>query len=420
MTANLLHVLLIEDSEDDAVIVVHELTRAGYTVVPERIDTPDGLVAALERTRWDLAIAGYAMLRFSGTAALSLLRAYDADLPFIFVSGTSGEDAAVAAMRAGAHDYIMKDHLARLVPAVERELGEAGIRRSRRAAEERLARLATHDALTDLPNRLLLHDRLRHAALASERAREPVALLVMGLDGFKAVTDSLGHDAGDRILQTVASRLRNLLRDSDFLARLGDDEFAILLPQTDGEGAMLAMQKFSRALRQPLVDQERSLAIGGSFGIACFPEHGPTGDALLQNAAIAMRVAKRADLGCTTYAAERDRHGHHRLTAIGELRDGIERDQFACEYQPIVSLDTGRVLIVEALARWRHPRLGWLPPSEFIDLAEQTGLIDPLTMILLDKALADWTGPHAQPGVALAVNLSRRNLRDPRLSDSDR
>jgi diguanylate cyclase (GGDEF)-like protein len=338
-------------------------------------------------------------------------------MPFIFVSGTIGEDAAVDAMRSGAHDYIMKGQLKRLLPAVERELREVAVRRSRQHAEERLVHLAYHDPLTDLPNRLLLHDRLEQAVLTAERMRVPLALVVLDLDSFKSINDSLGHYAGDSVLQQVASRLRGTLREVDTVARLGGDEFALLLPQTDGDGAERIVRTVQEDLQQPLVLDGHAFVVGGSFGIAWIPEHGPTGDALLQQADIAMHVAKRGDLGFAVYSAERDHGAHRRLTIITELRDGIERDHFSCEYQPIVNLQSGAVMAVEALARWRHPRLGSLPPSEFIDLAEQTGLIEPLTMMLLDKALAEWAALDARTGVRVAVNLSPRNLRDPDLPD---
>jgi diguanylate cyclase (GGDEF)-like protein len=410
-----LRLLLIEDSEDDAALVVRTLSRGGYDVTAERVDTPAALRAALDRQLWDVTIADYTMPGFSGTAALQILRERDADLPFIFVSGTIGEDSAVAAMKVGAHDYIMKGNLKRLVPAVERELREAAVRRERRRAEQRIAYLAYHDALTELPNRSLLHDRLEQAARAAHRDSKPLALLVMDLDGFKEINDTLGHHAGDRVLQHVATRVRSTLREADTVARLGGDEFAIMLPSTDVDGAILAAQKVLQEIERPLVVEGRPLAVRASVGVACFPEHGASAEALLQKADVAMYLAKTDRQGIAVYAADRDRHTHRRLTLIAELRQALDARQFFVEYQPIVQLKTGIVVGLEALVRWNHPQHGRLLPADFIELAEQTGLINPLTMIVLDTALAEWAGVDTPTPLTIAVNLSPRNLQDPEL-----
>jgi diguanylate cyclase (GGDEF)-like protein len=414
---NPLCVLLVEDAEDDAALVVRELTRGGYEVTFSRVDTAEALIAALEDARWDLAIADFSMPQFSGTAALTIVRQFDAEMPFIFVSGTIGEDAAVAAMRSGAQDYIMKGSLKRLVPAVERELREVAIRRWRKKAEERLAHLAYYDALTDLPNRVLLNDRLTQAMLASQRSGEPIALMVVDLDHFKAVNDSLGHHAGDRMLQEVAVRLRALLGESDTVARLGGDEFALMLLDTDARNATLMARKLLQRLNEPYVIQDRPFVVSASIGIASFPEHGTETDSVLQKADIAMYVAKSGGLGVAVYAPDRDRQAHRRLTLTTELREAIERDQFVCHYQPIVSLKTDAVIRIEALARWQHPAQGLLGPDEFIYLAEQMGLIEPLTMLLIDKVLTEWSAPGAHLPIPIAVNLSARHLRDPELPD---
>ena len=410
-----LRVLLIEDCEADARIVILELQRAGYEVTSRRVDTAAALVDALEHARWDLAIADFSMPQVGGTTALTILRHYDAEMPFVFVSGTTGEDAAVAAMKGGAQDYIMKGSLTRLVPAVERELREVDVRRSRKRAEERLAHLAYHDALTDLPNRVLLHDRLTQAMLGYHREAQPLALMVLDLDNFKAINDSLGHQAGDRVLQQIAARLRAGLRDTDTVARLGGDEFALLLPHTDLTGAESAAAKILQRLAAPYLLDDRSLVVGASVGLAVFPQHSTVADTLLQQADIAMYAAKNGGVGVAVYSADRDRQAHRRLHVISDLREAIDRDHFACHYQPIVNLATGGIAALEALARWQHPSQGLLPPSEFIELAEQTGLIEPLTLLLLDKALAEWSGGDAV-AIPIAVNLSARHLRDPSLA----
>ena len=309
--------------------MVRALTRGGYDVVHERVDAPLALTAALERQSWDIAIADYTMPTLPAAAAFDLLRQGDADLPFIFVSGTSGEDAAVAAMRIGARDYILKSHLERLAPAVERELGEAGARRERRRVEQRLAYLAYHDALTDLPNRLLLHDRLAQALRVANRAGSALALLLLDLNGFKEINDTLGHHAGDRILQCVASRMRGMLRGADTVARLGGDEFAVVLPVTDIDGALLAAQKVLHEIEQPCVIDHRPLSVRASLGIACFPEHGTLAETLLERADVAMYVAKSDGVGIAVYAPDHDHHTHRRLTLVAELRKGSARTSSA-------------------------------------------------------------------------------------------
>jgi diguanylate cyclase (GGDEF)-like protein len=415
--AGALRLLLIEDSRDDAELVVRALRQGEYDVTSRRVDTPEELLAALAGPAWDLVIADYTMPLFSGMAALALLRERNADMPFIFVSGTIGEDAAVAAMKNGANDYIMKGHLKRLVPAVERELRDAQVRRERRRAEQRLLHLAYHDALTDLPNRSLLFERLQQAVLGVQRDTQPLTLLVMDLDRFKEINDTLGHHAGDCVLQIVAARLRELLRGTDTVARLGGDEFALMLRFTDIEGAMLASRKILKHLERPMVIDGHHLTVHASIGIAHYPSHGSTAEALLQKADVAMYLAKADASGIAVYTPERHRHTHHRLTLVSELKQGLDAGQFVLDYQPIVHLRTSGIVAVEGLVRWNHPRKGRLLPAEFIDLAEQTGLIDQLTNCVMDQALGEWSGITRWTPATISVNLSPRNLLDQQLPD---
>jgi diguanylate cyclase (GGDEF)-like protein len=409
-----IRLLLIEDSSDDAELVVSALSRGGYDVVTKRVDTAAELTAALDREEWDVAIADYTMPGL-GTEALDLLRQRDADLPFIFVSGTIGEDAAVAAMQTGAHDYIMKGNLKRLAPAVERELRAAGVRRERRRVEQRLAYLAYHDALTELPNRTLLHDRLEQAIRIAYREGTRLSLLLLDLNGFKEINDTLGHQAGDRVLQSVARRVRGAVREADTVARLGGDEFAVVLPMADTDGALLTAQKVLRAIEEPCVIDRRSLSIRSSLGIACYPDHAVAAETLLQKADIAMYAAKTRRVGVSVYEPSSDVHTHRRLSLIAELRKGLDEAQFFLEYQPMMHLRTNAIVGVEALVRWNHPQQGRVMPADFIDLAEQTGLINPLTTIVLETAIREWTPLQTTPPTVVAVNLSSRTLQDQRL-----
>jgi diguanylate cyclase len=407
--------LLVEDSSADEALVIRALTHGGYEVMHECPRDPIALNEVLDHQSWDIAIADYTMTAFPARAIVDLIRQRDADLPLVFVSDTSGAAAAVAAMRMGARDYILKNQLERLAPAVERELGEAGARRERRRVEQRLAYLAYHDALTDLPNRLLLQDRLAQALRVATRANATLALLLLDLNGFKEINDTMGHHAGDRILQCVASRVRGMLRDADTVARLGGDEFAVVLPATDVDGALLAAQKVLHEIEQPCVIDHRALSVRASLGIACFPEHARAAGTLLERADLAMYVAKSDGVGIAVYAPDHDHHSHRRLTLVAELRNGLSENRFSVEYQPIVQLSTNVVTGVEALVRWNHPQHGRVMPSDFIHLAEQTGLINPLTTIVLETAIREWSQPPMDPPLTVAINLSPRTLQDPSL-----
>jgi diguanylate cyclase (GGDEF)-like protein len=403
-------ILVIEESERDAARVLRALADAGRQVEATRVGTPEALVTALRERRWDVAIADYALPSMSGERALAIVREHAGDLPFIFVSSTVGEDVAVEAMRIGAQDYILKDSLDRLASAIERELREAVVRRERRWHSERVAYLAYHDELTNLPNRTLLNDRLHQGILAAKRDARPLSLMALDLDGFKEVNDSWGHHAGDCVLQLVAARLRASLRESDTVARLGGDEFAVLLPGTDAAGAELAATKLLHELKAPMLIEGRPLVVTASLGIAAFPEHGTGEQELLQKADISMYAAKNDRSGYSVYAAERNGRADQRLALAAAMWHGLENGQFSLDYQPIVDLRTARVAALEALIRWDHPQLGRLPPNEFIQVAEQSGLITPLTLFAIGRSLSEW--PCALYPLTVAVNLSPRCLHD--------
>jgi diguanylate cyclase (GGDEF)-like protein len=414
-----LQVLLIEDSLDDAALVVRELSQAGYAVVSERVATPKDLALALKRHRWDIAIADYTMPGFDGTAALSLVKEHDSDLPFIFVSGTIGEEAAVAAMQIGAQDYVSKANFSRLVPAVQRQLQKAAERLARTRAGTELLHHSYRDMQTDLPNPFLLHDRLQQALRAAQRARRSLALIILDLDGLKAnaVNSSLGQEAIDLVVEALTGRLRALLREVDTVARLGADQFALMLPETGSDGAVRTARKVLEDLTHAFTVEGRPFLVAGWLGIAVFPEHALHADELLQKAGQAVHRAKSDGIGHVVSSPDRGEDARGRRALIGELREGLETHQFSSDYEPIVLLDTGRVLSVEALARWNHPTQGRLRPSEFLDLVDQAWLIDSMTLMMIDQALAEWTPREGLPGVSVAVNLPWRSLRDPDLPD---
>jgi len=287
----------------------------------------------------------------------------------------------------------------------------------RKRWETALEHQALHDALTDLPNRALLQDRLAAAIASAQRERSHLALLMMDLNRFKDVNDTFGHHHGDLLLQQVAQRLRGSVRAGDTVARLGGDEFAVLLPHTNAaEDAEHVAFNLLRVLEAPFEVEGRRLEIGASIGLALFPEHAADADALLKRADTAMYAAKRGGDGCVIYADELDRHSVNRPELTGELRHAIDAGELVLHYQPKVRVATGEVVGVEALVRWQHPRLGLLGPDRFIPLAEETGLIKSLTDWVLRTALSQSREWHAYGfELPVAVNLSARSLHDAEL-----
>ncbi len=272
---------------------------------------------------------------------------------------------------------------------------------------------ALHDALTALPNRTLFSDRVSQAILRASRDGSQLALVLTDLDRFKEINDTLGHQNGDLILQQVAQRLRSALRESDTIARLGGDEFAMVLPAVELDQAIAIAQKLAIVLEEPFIIEEHALHVGASFGIAMFPDHGRDEGALMRHADVAMYVAKRGNLGYAIYDPAKDQHSLRNLSLMGELRAAIEHNDLILYYQPKISLSTGRVIGVEALVRWRHPRYGLMFPDGFIPLAEQVGLINPLTEWVVRAAAEQCRKWHdAGLSLTIAVNLSARNLLD--------
>jgi diguanylate cyclase (GGDEF)-like protein len=250
----------------------------------------------------------------------------------------------------------------------------------------------------------------------ADRDGRPFALLVIDLDRFKDVNDSLGHLAGDQLLREVAFRLRQALRASDTVARLGGDEFAVVLPDADMADATLAAEKVVEALGASLVLEGHEVAVGASVGIVVYPENGGDADILLRRADVAMYVAKQTRGGYVLYTPDQDHSSSERLSLVGALRRAIADDELILYYQPKVDCRSGEVAGVEALVRWRHPQQGLIPPDRFIPLAEQTGLIRPLTRWVLNSAVRQTRSWHDEGlMLSVAVNLSAHDLQDTEL-----
>ncbi len=409
MTGRPLRVLILEDRPEDAELALHELRRAGYELNWRRVDDEAGFKANLD-PELDLVLADYHQPQFDAIRALKIMQEMGLDIPFVIVSGAIGEDLAVAAVRLGAMDYVLKDRLARLGTAVKNAIEQGELRRRQFLAQAALEHHALHDGLTDLPNRLMLREEIQKAIATNAS----VMLLLLDIDNFKEVNDSFGHQVGDALLRQMGPRLHEPIESEHLIARLGGDEFAILLPGADAAGAARTAQALLRALERPFLSEEHALEVTASIGIAAFPEHGTAAETLMRRADVAMYAAKRTGGTYALYRPEEDPYDPSRLLLRADLRRAIDHRDITLYYQPQVALATGEVTGMEALARWRHRERGWIPPADFIPVAERMGLIKPLTEYLVELAGKDAMA-IAKTGIDLpvAVNVSMRNLLDP-------
>jgi len=265
---------------------------------------------------------------------------------------------------------------------------------------------------------VLFSDRLKHAIAASRPDPALFSVLMIDLDRFKEINDTLGHSIGDRVLCEIGPRLQPILRPGDSLARLGGDEFALLLPTAGSEQATEVSRHVLAAMHEPFALGELTVTVDASVGIVTYPTHGEDAETLVQRADVAMYVAKEQGRGAALYDPAEDPYEPERLLLIGDLRDAINDGQLDLHYQPKFATGDLRMVGVEALVRWQHPTRGQLPPGDFIPLAEHTGLIRPLTLEVLGKATRQWRSWH-QDGleVTMAVNLSVANLLDDQLVD---
>ena len=285
----------------------------------------------------------------------------------------------------------------------------------RKVAEERVQSLAYYDALTGLPNRILLHDRLSKALATARRQKHKVALLFFDLDRFKIINDSLGHSVGDLLLQDVAGRLKSCAREEDTVARLGGDEFLIVLTHVnDIPGAAVSAERFMDALTSTFVIQGHSLSVGCSLGISIFPEHGADSETLIKHADAAMYSAK--DGGRNNFqffTADMNAQAVERLTLENGLRSALDKKELFLVYQPQMNIATGKINELEALLRWQHPELGLVPPDKFIRIAENSGLIVPIGEWVLRTACSQarkWQD-EGLPAVSIAINVSAVQFR---------
>ncbi len=434
--SKLLRVLIVEDSEDDAELLAIELEQGNYEITYQRVDTKADMQAALQKPQsWDIVLADYSMPQFSAIAALELLKEYDLDLPFVIVSGKIGEDTAVAAMKAGAHDYLVKGKLSRLIPAVERELREAILREEYRAAQKRLRYLAFYDKLTNLPNRTLFFEHLGreiarqqeqkadNQSLKGDRSSSTLAVLLLSIDRFEGIKHSLGYEISEQLLISMARRLEEYISEDDFnlVARIGEDEFALLITNINSpQDITNRAEKLYRQLIKPFTIEGTTVCSTVSIGIALNRSDNQNPAQLLQSADTAMGYAKVNFVKTSVLFNERMRSkAVEKLRLENDLQKAIDNKQLYLNYQPIVSLETGKINCLEALVRWKHNSLGLIPPVKFIPMCEETGQIIALGKWILSEAcsqLAAWQKLFtANAPLTMSINLSRIQIYHPEL-----
>jgi diguanylate cyclase (GGDEF)-like protein len=350
----------------------------------------------------------YAPLRLDG--AKKPAGAFELYMPYAPIAAAISDDTRTVYLLLAGGLGILWLMLFRIVHAASRRL--------RRQARDNHHQ-ALHDALTDLPNRVLFRERVDAAIGVAGRAGRGVAVVLMDLDRFKEVNDTLGHHSGDLLLCGIGPRLQTAVRATDTVARLGGDEFAVLLPGIDdAEAALATADKLLAALDAPFSLDALTVEVEASIGIALSPEHGADAATLLQHADVAMYLAKDAHTGVELYTPVHDLYSRDRLTLVGQLRQALDRAELVLHFQPKVDLRTDAVRGVEALLRWAHPTRGLLVPDSFLPAAEHTGLIRPLTSQVLEQAAAqcgEWRAAGHE--LTVAVNLSARNLHDLQLPD---
>ncbi|HXD66213.1 MAG TPA: EAL domain-containing protein [Solirubrobacteraceae bacterium] len=284
-----------------------------------------------------------------------------------------------------------------------------------KSRSDKLQRIATTDELTGLGNRVQFHAMIAKRIAAADEAPRSFAVLLMDLDRFKEINDTLGHHYGDVLLKEFGPRLTDAIGEGGFVARLGGDEFGILLAEDTDDTAVLdvVMARLFKSVSQPFMIDELSLEVGASVGVARFPQDGEDSHALLRCADIAMYAAKETQTEFKIYTADQNQHSKRRLGVLSGIRHALVQDEIVVHYQPIIDLAEGRVRGAEGLVRWQHPEHGLIPPGAFVQTVEQTGLIGPLTRHVLERSIAEcaaWRTDGRE--MSVAVNLSVRNLLD--------
>jgi diguanylate cyclase (GGDEF)-like protein len=405
-----IRLLILEESKEDLHLLLSEFAHGGVEVLHRCVQNQHDFVEALQQSNWEAIVANDQLTQFDGMSALKIAREFGEEPPFILVSSKNKENPAIWAMREGAQDFVHKENLKRLVPAVEREVQGARVRSERRRAQEMILHMTHYDALTDLPNRTLFTDILGKAIGMAQHTNESGAVFLISLFQFEEMGDALGQSFIDLISKQVADRLTSFFRECDTVARFTDNNFAIIAPSTNLKEAILVAQRIVDLFETSFIVQTVPIALSVHVGITIFPDHEEAPESLIQAGTIAMRKARMMGDDYVVYSPIYTKGASYHIQLMGELREGIRAEQLILYYQPKVNLATGEIHSVEALVRWQHPRHGFITPAEFIPSAEQNGMLRPVTAWNLETCIEQirkW-GPLAVP---VSINLSAQDLR---------
>jgi|GEM_PF-596984 len=418
-------ILIIDDDEQIRKLLANVLAEQAECVT---VSSAEAALTILTSCNFDLVISDINMPGISGLDLVPRISEMSPDTIVVMISGEQTVESAIEAMRVGAYDYVTKPiDIRHVSAAVDRAMKYHDLLKQKREYETNLEelvqkrtaeveRLAFYDSLTDLPNRVLFADRTQQALNNARHHRQTLGLLLVSLDRFKKINDTLGHETGDLLLQEVATRLRGRIRTGDTIARFGGDEFAFLVNRVCGteDLAELAHQILG-AMKPAIVLTPHEVYVDASIGMGVFPADGHDFATLMKNAGAALQRAKRKGGDCYEfYAAEMNAEAVKRLALETDLRRAVTNEEFVTYYQPLIDFSSGKVVGAEALVRWQHPELGILPPAEFIDIAEDTGLI----LGIADQVLfasASQTRRWQDEGFAplrIAVNISPRQFHD--------
>jgi diguanylate cyclase (GGDEF)-like protein len=430
--------LVVDDVAENRDILRRRFQRHGFVV--DEADCGAKALSLISHGRYDTILLDIMMPDMDGTEVLRQIREKHSSelLPVIMVTGKTQREDVVNALEMGANDYLSKPvdfpvALARVRGQVERKRATEDLARTvaaltlsndrlkeeiagRQQADARSEYLMRYDVLTGLGNRRLLKERLSQAISYAGRNAHWLSVIYLDLDNFKIINESLGYSAGDQLLATVASRLVSSVRESDIVARLSGDAFAIVLldapPNSDTIAALI--RRLQSTVSETAEIENQPVDLSSSIGVATFPDDGTDSDTLLANAEIAMSRAKSIGPGaCQFYRSEFNEAVQESFRLQGQLRNAIANAEFVLHYQPQIDFRAGNIIAVEALTRWMHPTLGLVPPMRFIPVAEQTGLIAPIGAWVLGEACRQnkaWQDAGLRP-VVVSVNVSAQQFR---------